>query len=470
MSNKNKNKKTTKKVRYGFNSTNAKKQEPTPEESARKTRRIIIIAVCVILALAILLGAVLGIVTAVRNASYVMKLDRVGIDKGVASFLISLYKYEYIASYSGASDSDTFWNKARVTGTEGDLFNYEATEYLKEIVAANALFDQYAELTSEDKKRINLATKEVLNFKASGSEKTFNEKTAEFGFDFDDFKRGSEMIYKASVVATRVFGEGGANMQTMFGDWCNTFYENNYIKAKILIIRTEDTFAYEMDENGDFVLNEKGEKIPIYETDAGGNKIHATRPLTAEEKAERLQYVNELKSLEAALKENPNATITRNKFNNLLTEIAEKYNENVTSAVKDGYYLMRKSYVDEKSGTHELITTDYTGKLNLDHIVRELYSRDEGEIYSYETGAAVAEDVESSFSYVCFAYRMEKPEGAYADSTLEHFFWDFNSLAAYFLYVDLIKEKISDVELKKKWDGINPVSIPVNKDIYVAEF
>lgn len=459
MSNKNKNNKNTKKVRYGFSSTQMKKQEPTPEESARKTRRIIIITVCVILALAILLGAVLGIVTAVRNASYVMKIDRVGIDKGVASFLISLYKYEYVASYTGASDSDSFWNKARVTGTEGDLFNYEATEYLKEILAANALFDSYAKLTNEDKKKINLATTEILNFKASGSEKTFNEKTKEFGFDFDDFKRGSEMIYKASVVLTRVFGDGGSNMQTMFGDWCNTFYENNYIKAKILIIRTEDTFKY--DENGE----------AVYETDAGGNKIHATRPLTPAEKEERLQYVTKLDSLAAALRESPNSTITRNQFNNLLTEIAEKYNENVTSAVKDGYYLMRKTNVETGYGNEQLITSDYTGKMNIDHIVRELYSLDEGEIYVYESGAAVAEDdAVSSFSYKCYAYRMEKNEGAYADSTLEHFFWDFNSLAAYFLYVDLIKEKVSDVELKKKWDDMNPVSIPMNKDIYVAEF
>ena len=81
MSNNSKNNKNKKKVRYGFNSTQLKKAAPTPEESAKKTRRIIKITVCVILALALLLGAVLGIITAVRNASYVMKADRVGIDK-----------------------------------------------------------------------------------------------------------------------------------------------------------------------------------------------------------------------------------------------------------------------------------------------------------------------------------------------------------------------------------------------------
>ena len=51
--------------------TKKKKEQKTPlspEASAKRTRRIIIITVSIILSLAVLFGAVLGIITAVRNA------------------------------------------------------------------------------------------------------------------------------------------------------------------------------------------------------------------------------------------------------------------------------------------------------------------------------------------------------------------------------------------------------------------
>jgi len=34
----------------------------------------------------------------------------------------------------------------------------------------------------------------------------------------------------------------------------------------------------------------------------------------------------------------------------------------------------------------------------------------------------------------------------------------------------MMKTKKDDVVLKKKWDNINPVAIPVNTDLYVREF
>lgn len=447
-----------------------KKAPLTAEQSAKKTRRIIITVICVILALAIILGAVLGIITAVRNSSYVMKADRVGIDKGVANYLISLYKYDYVISYEGAKDTDEFWNKARVTGTEGDLFNLQATRHLKQIVAANALFDQYTKLTKDDKKRIDLAVNEVLNFKASGSENTFNEKAKDMGFDFDDFKKASEMIYKANIVAVRVFGENGANMPSLFGDFCDSFYEDNYVKAKILIIRTENTFAYETDSNGEFVLDEKGEKIPIYDTDEDGNKIHRTRPLSTAEKAERLDYIARLDSLVAQLTEKPDSVHTRNTFDSLLEEIAVKYDENVLTGVTDGYYLFRKSYVSEDYGKEQIIRSSYTERLGLDHIVKQAYALETNEIYVYESGAAVDDDSTDSYSYKCYVVKENAKKGAYSDSSLEHFFRDFNALAAYFLYAELIEEKTDDVKLTKKWDAIDPVAIPMNKDLYVLEF
>ena len=459
MSNKNKNKGKNK---HGYKGKPTKKAPLTPEESAKRTRRIIITVICVILAAALIVGAVLGIISAVREASYVMKSDRVGIDKGVASFLISVFKYDYILSYKetgvDAKDTDEFWNQPRHTGNEGDLFNYYAANHIKEVLAANAFFDQYAELTAEDEKRIALAVDEVLNYKASGSKEVFNSKTEKMGFDFDDFKKGSEMLYKAGVAASRVFGEGGVNMPALFPDYCEDFYENSYIRAKILIIRTEDTFVY--DENGD----------PVYETDGDGNKIHVTKPLSETEKNERAEYIARLDKYVEDLKLSPNSTITKNQFNNLLSEIANKYKENVISGVENGYYLMRKSYISPVFGTDQVILSDYTAAFGLEHVVEQAYSLETDEIYVYESGATASESDTKSFSYKCYVYKMEKEEDAYTKSSLDHFFWDFYSLAAFFLYNEIIDEKVKEAEVKDKWDEIDPVSIPMNDDIYVLEF
>lgn len=438
---------TKKNATYKNKSAFKAKQPLTDEEKAIRTRRAVIIIISIILAAALILGIVLGIVTLVRNASYVMKLERVGVDKGVAAFLISMYKHDYlqnlVANGVDASDSDSFWEKARVTGNEGDLFNYEATEYLKAVIAANVLFDEYAKLSKDDEYKIEFAVQEVLNYQAAGSKKTFNELTKEMGFDYKDFKKGTEMLYKLRVVYTTVFGESGSKMQTSFANYCEEFYNNNYIRAKILVIRTEDTYEF---DNGEMIKGDDGK--------------YKTRPLTPEEKAKRAEYIARLDECVENLKVNPNNTIAMNDFNNLLALIADEYNENVTSGVKNGYYLAANS--------------EYTSKLGLDEIVKDAFDLDIGEIavHTHEAGVAKSTTEESSigFSYKCYVYRMEKENKAYKDSSLEHFFYDFNSLASVSLYGEMIDEYSKDVELRDKWDAINPIAIPRNYDFRVKSF
>lgn len=430
---------------------NTKKQKPqqkplSQEASAIRTRRIVIITLSVILSLAVVLGAVLGIITAVRNSSYIMTLDRVGIDEGVASFLISIYKYDYMVALleSGveAEDTSEFWSTPLYTGNQGDLFNYEAERYLKSIIAANALFDEYATLTAADKSKIAFAVEEVLGRKASGDKKAFNELTKEMGFDYKDFEKGSEMLYKMRVVYNTVFGESGSKMQTSFADYCESFYNKNYIKAKILIIRTQDT--YELDESGNMIKGEDGK--------------YKTRPLKEAEKLERANYISELDACVESIRNNPNNTISLNDFNNLLEEIANKYKENVVSGVTDGYYLASGS--------------EYSSLLGIDDVISKAFSLEIGEIYTNETGALMSDDEEDndSFSYKCYVYKMEKEDKAYKNKSLEHFFRDFNSLASVSLYSEIVDAYSKDVEVKDDWKNINPVAIPYNYNYRVNTF
>ncbi len=416
----------------------------TAEESAKRTKRIVIISVSIVLALAIIFGAVLGIVNAVKNASYLMKLDRVGIDAGVASFLVSIYKYDFMVNLleSGieAEDTEKFWSGKYGSGTYGDLFNYQATEYLKTVVSANALFDEYATLTKDDKYNIDFAVAEVLNRKASGSKQNFNKLTEGMGFDFKDFEKGSEMLYKMRVVFSTVFGESGSKMQTNYADYCERFYNGNYVRAKVLIIRTEDT--YKLDDEGNIVKGDDGK--------------YETRPLTDEEKKERGDYIARLDLAVEGIKNN--SEISLNDFNNLLNEVAEKYsNENVVSAVANGYYFAEGS--------------QYTEAFGLKNVVSEAFDIEVGEVYTNSPAAIMAEDdSEEEFAYRCYVYKMEKEDKAYKNSSLEHFFRDFNSLAAIALYEETVTRYNKNVEFKKKWSNLNPVSIPYNFDYRVNTF
>ena len=420
-----------------------KKTVLTPEESAARTKRIIIIAVCIAVGIAMLLGLVLGIIAAVRNASYVMKLDRVGIDEGVARFLISIYKTDYMSNAGITTDTDEFWSSKYYTGTMGDLFNYEATEYLKTVITANALFDKYATLTKDDKYKIEYAVQEILHREASGSKKEFNELTEKWGFDYKDFRKGSEMIYKLRTVYSAIFGADASRVQTDFADYCESFYNQNYIRAKILVIRTADTFK--VDDKGELVKGEDG--------------TYETVPLTKEQLAERVEYINRLDEYVKRIKENPNGEADLKNFNNLLDEAAEKYsNENVVSGVKNGYYLAENS--------------QYASDMGLPDVIKAALSLDIGEIYTYETGSVVDEDSDTkeSFSYKCYVYRMEKEKGAYKNTSLEHYFRDFNTLAAVSLYSDMVDDYSKEIDFKKKWDKLNPASVPYNSTYKVNKF
>ena len=187
-------------------STAGKAKKPSLT-SAQKTRRTVIIIISVIVGLAITVGAVLGIITAAKNSSYLMKLDNVGITPGVASYLSSYFKALYMqnlaASGADVSDTPSFWNKKVFKeNTYGDYLAYETEEYIKELIASNAIFDKHTSLTSEDRDEIDLAIKEILVYRADGQKAQFNQDVKNMDFDYKDFQSATEMLYKSYVVKT----------------------------------------------------------------------------------------------------------------------------------------------------------------------------------------------------------------------------------------------------------------------------
>ena len=131
-----KSKKNKNKFSAAFNKPQPKAEIPV-EESAKRTKRIIIIFVSAFLAAALLFGIVLASVMLAKNASYAVKLDNVGITEGVANYFVTEFKAEYIKKLNSAgviaSDTAAFWNSPYInstvsTSTHGDYLKSDIVQ------------------------------------------------------------------------------------------------------------------------------------------------------------------------------------------------------------------------------------------------------------------------------------------------------------------------------------------------------
>ena len=412
---------------------------------AALTKRIVIITASVLVGIGVILGAVLGIISAVKKASYVMSLEDFGIDAPVACYFSSIFKSMYMQSLasSGVNVSDTpeFWSKKVFReNTYADYLAYETEQYIRQIVAANVIFDKYTSLTDADKREIELATKEILVYKSEGDVSKFNEATKEMGFNYKDFKRATEIIYKAYSVKNRIFGDNGEKMSS-FPEELSAYY-SGYTRVKLIFIRTQDTF----------ILDEDGKRVK----DDNGND--ALRALTDAEKAERLEYIQKLDDCIAGLN---NGTVAPEYYDALAAEIYGKFKENIDTTLSSGYYFV--------SGSE--FTTEFSEAFA--DVVTKAAELEISSAYVTEYGSIMADDDEkkdNAFVGRCYIYRVEKEDKAYEGKDQNGFFSDFYKLAATSLYQKMISNYLKEVEIKEdKWAEIDPVSIPYNTN-YVAKF
>lgn len=434
-------KKNNKAFAAAFNKQPVK--EISPAESAAKTKRLVIIFVSALLSLVLLLGIVLGTVAIAKRASYAVRIDSVGMTEGVANYFVTLLKSRYIANL-GASASDTaeFWaspyiNEKDSKSTQGDYLKLYVEENVKQIVANNYLFDKYLTLSDEAKNDIAMTVREILYSRASNSRAQFNADAARYGFDYNDFKKAVEMLYKASAVTKGIFGTNGQNLVGLT-DYCDEFFMGSddfvgYTRAKIVFIRTEDTFK--LDENGNRITEKK--------TDSEGNLMtfDVTRPLTEEEKAAREAHI---KVFEACIDGFANDTVPKSTFD----EEAQKvyaYGENEKEGY-GGYYLCQgNAFTNEFSVPYS-------------EVVKAATSLAVGQVGVVEyTAESEGYEERNGFVGKVFIYRVENEEKAY-ENVKSPFFSDFYKVASVALTSRMADESMEKIKFASKWQKIDIIS------------
>ncbi len=399
--------------------------EPMTPQAPKKSR-FMLIFVCIFVAAVILAGAILGIALGVKNSRAVVKYKGLTVNKEEASFFAANYKRIYMENLSagGVNVSDTaeFWNtECNGVNTYGEFLEYYTKQYIKEILVANYLYDSYTKLTSQDKRDIKLAAEEILDYQAGGSVETFNENAEKMGFDYSVFKDVTEMLYKANMVRTVIFGKQGANLvgETEILEE----YLKGYSHVKLIFIREDRDFK--LDEDGNRVQDKDGDDLLFY--------------LSEEERIRRQADIASLSSAMEGLESGGEIQISPTMFENYLARYKSGYDD----LDKNGYYF------------HE--ASSYTAEFAIafPDVVETALDMQVGQY----------KKVKFDLGY-CFIYKYDVTPGAYLEKTEVSCFDDFYNNAAASSFDKMIEELTKDIKFNDKISEINFLTIPKNTSYY----
>jgi len=398
-------------------------------------RKFLLIFVCIFVSILLVLGAVLGIASAVKKSRSVVSFKGITMDEEVASFFVTQYKYNFMSMLSASGvknveDTLGFWNKVSENEkTYGELLTEGAYEYIKQIMATNYIYDRYASLSKSDKEVISTAVEETLTYKAGGNENTFNKAVSEYGFSYSSYKTAVTMLYKASMAQTIVCGSNGENLENgsqSIKEYITVEeYLSRFSHVKLLFIRTDTTFV--LDDSGNRIKNSDGS--------------YQLRNLTDEEKEQRQSLISEIRGHISAIGSGE-AEMGATMFDYYL----QNNDEGDPDMRSNGYYF------NENSEYTQVFTSVYEDIVNT----------------SYELQIGEFGEAEVDFG-VCFIYKYETSESDLEKSTLEVCFRDFYSDLSGVFFDKLLADFTPHVEFSKKMDNVDVLKLPYNY-IYLPAF
>ncbi len=400
-----------------------------------KRPNLLLLIVAISLAVLLLFGIVLGGILLAREISSVASFGGVYIDEGVASFLASSFKYQYLVALGEeAFDSELFWGREIEEGvTYGDMLKEECENYIRGILVGAYLYNMTKSLSATEREYLDTNTREVLEYRANSSVAEFNRMSAEMGFDYDDFCVGTELIYKAVAAKNVLYGTNGSELKAggYFGD-TNTYY-STFSRVRMLIIRTEEDFVV---ENGEVVRDSSGQ--------------YKTYTLSATDKLQRQNDIDEIRRLIEGANKDYDEQMSPYYF----SEMLEKYNP-YDDFKSSGYYFSNMSEYTAGFATEVSAANGFDDGLG-DRVIEASMSlplEGYGEV-EYSGG-------------VIFLYKMPLDEYAYLNPDYEVFFTDFYPDAANYLYMKSLDDYSPMVNLKDNYYKIDILTLPYNSQFVI---
>ncbi len=390
-----------------------------------RSKKVFIIFTAAFLGAVLLVGIIFGTVGIVKNSCSVMKYKGIHVTEGVANYLATSYKYDFMSMLKrqgiDSYDSYYFWQSETKDGkTWGEILAESTEEYIKRVVIGSYLFDKNTRLSKDDKAVIEKAVSEVLQYRAYGDVNDFNEMAEKMGFTYRDFKSAAEILYKYEMAEAVIFGyDGSALSSGLFSAECDEYYESAYSRVKLMFIRTEGDYAIDPDT---------------------GKQVYSE--FSEDRKAEIQGQIERIK------------TLIYNAENELMAEwmdedlfdqyVSKEFGDWNPQANREGYYF---SY--ESSYSQEFA-------LDAPKIVELALSMEVGDYAECEVDIGV-----------CFIYKCELVDKAYQKDAFNHFFEDFYFNASDYLFSSSVDVYIPDVTVKEKYDADAIVLLPYNDDLTV---
>lgn len=409
-----------------------------------KRYRLPILISCILLAVALVLGAVLFTVNIVRKERAVLSYRGITMDEKMYSYLASTYKGTFIQNLKtlygirDAADTESFYEKVNPdTGKSyGILFEESLEEYARTLLISSYLFDRSIGLSASDKaqieKSVSLVTKD--------NEKAFNLEVAPYGFDADAVRSCAELMYKASRLRSLYRGNISA---TEDPEACEKFYRENYTLVSLLFIRTETVFLY--DENGNRLVDSE-------------TGYDAVRSLDGAEKAKREEDILLLRGGIEALHKGENGAITEIAINQFLKTY---YRDDSLERANGGYYLSAgEGFTKELGGLlPEVVSTALS--LSVGDFAEVVVTEDDYTEQQLLLG--------TPFIGSCFIYCRPLPDEAYSVTDNARMFASFYSGVGASVLESHLSAELSEVEKGGRYGTLAPVKIPYTY-LYTVKF
>jgi hypothetical protein len=383
--------------------------------------------VSVFLSLVVVAAAVVGIVSGVRNAKTLAKYKGAYLTEAETSFFASYAKYNLMSRLTGESDTPEFWESKTPYGTKyREVLEYETKQLIKEIVAANYLFDKYSSLTSADKKEINAATEEVIKFHMENDRGKFDAEAEKHGFSYSDYSDIVTKIYKYNKAYSAFESANAASIRQDSKAVLDYYAE--YSKVKLIFINTEKD--YKLDEKGNRVIE---------------NDDYVLVDISEEEKQKREADIAEISTAIANWGTDEAFQMSELMFENYLKKYPSAYYGDKNT---NGFYFHADSY--------------YTAWFEYENpeVIREVLTMNEG-----------FKEVKTKYG-VCFIYKdkVNINEMPYLDTSNDSCFSDFYSNLVIREFAKTVEELSGEVEIRDAYSQINLVALPKLNYLFVPRF
>ena len=264
-------------------------------------------------------------------------------------------QYVYYGQYYGPLDNAAFWNTKTDEGkTYEQLYTENALEISKSIVIEQYLakkhgllnadgtlnFGDNEELKKEYDEAVAAVAETVKSLGGKGAYRRY------YGYMPEDLQKYYKFTYMSKLVLDKTYDE-----TPLTDDQLNEYYTENFKQYIIILINKEEDIKYEKDKDGEYVLDESGNKKPYYVVyDEAGSTKYVT-DISEEylkEKKYTLAYSYQYEKItEDAQKEYKKALATeilakleQGGEGNSFEELAQKYSdEMLTHYYKDGYMV-----------------------------------------------------------------------------------------------------------------------------------